>query len=442
MIPMSCDTMVALGTTTRKGQTLFAKNSDRPASECQPLVQYPQRQYAAGAQLQCQFVSMPQAGATWRHVGSRPYWCWGYEHGFNEHQVVIGNEALPSRLEEAQQGKLVGMEVLRLGLERGRTAAQAVEVMTDVISRYGQGKFANDAGVRTYDNGYIVADPHAAYVLETAGHEWAVQEVEGTCGISNVYSLESDWTALSPRAEDVASAAGWTRDGGKFNFADAFTGNSRSEGSGVMRRRRSCALLRQRRGTIETSTMMALLGDHGDGENPHEPLQTQISTSTSICVHGNIDGTGGNTAASLVADLCADGSRLPVYWCSMYSPCLGVFMPLFCEGNVPEVLGVGGERSSAASPWWLFHRLSQLVRRAPAERVAPVRARWAQLQGEFFASAYEMAQAGRDLLDEGRAGEAERQLTAYMHDNAAAVLQAVGAMIESFQEVPEGVPAT
>ena len=117
-------------------------------------------------------------------------------------------------------------------------------------------------------------------------------------------------------------------------------------------------------------------------------------------------------------------------------------MPLFCEGSIPEVLGVGGEKASAASPWWLFHRLSQLVRRAPAERVAPVRARWAQLQGEFFASAYEMAQAGRNLLDEGRAGAAERQLTAYMRNNAAAVLQAVGTMIESFQEVPEGVPAT
>ena len=117
-------------------------------------------------------------------------------------------------------------------------------------------------------------------------------------------------------------------------------------------------------------------------------------------------------------------------------------MPLFCEGSVPEGVGVGGERSSAASPWWLFHRLSQLGRRAPAERVAPVRARWAQLQGEFFASAYEMAQAGRDLLDEGRAGEAERQLTAYMRGNVEAVLQAVGAMIESFQEVPAGVPAT
>ena len=35
----SCDTLVALGPYTRDGRTLFAKNSDRPPTECQPLSQ-------------------------------------------------------------------------------------------------------------------------------------------------------------------------------------------------------------------------------------------------------------------------------------------------------------------------------------------------------------------------------------------------------------------
>jgi secernin len=122
-------------------------------------VQHPRRSHPPGTSLACQFVDMPQAETTWRHIGSRPYWCWGYEHGFNEHQVVIGNEALPSNVPTAQEAKLIGMELLRLGLERGCSAAEAVEVITGLVSRYGQGKFANEARVRTYDNGYIVADP-------------------------------------------------------------------------------------------------------------------------------------------------------------------------------------------------------------------------------------------------------------------------------------------
>ena len=42
----SCDTLVALGAETRSGRTLFAKNSDRPSTECQPLESVPPRRHA------------------------------------------------------------------------------------------------------------------------------------------------------------------------------------------------------------------------------------------------------------------------------------------------------------------------------------------------------------------------------------------------------------
>ena len=176
----SCDTMVALPGSTAGGQTIFAKNSDRPADECQPLVLRPAATHASGSVANCQFVNVEQAPVTYRHVGSRPWWCYGYEHGFNEHQVVIGNESLPSRLGHAPDARLVGMEVLRLALERARTAGEAVEVITGMVSRYGQGKFDNTDGVRTYDNIYLVADPREAYVVEAVCHEWAVKRVMGS----------------------------------------------------------------------------------------------------------------------------------------------------------------------------------------------------------------------------------------------------------------------
>lgn len=34
---LSCDTMVALGNSTKSGNVIFAKNSDRPLGESQPL---------------------------------------------------------------------------------------------------------------------------------------------------------------------------------------------------------------------------------------------------------------------------------------------------------------------------------------------------------------------------------------------------------------------
>ncbi|HJP32558.1 MAG TPA: C69 family dipeptidase [Candidatus Latescibacteria bacterium] len=439
MIPKGCDTMVALPAATAHGQTLFAKNSDRPWDECQPLELHERRYHEPGSVTRCQFVSLPEVEVTWRHVGSRPWWCWGYEHGFNEHQVVIGNEGLGSKFDSAPESRLIGMEILRLGLERGRTAREAVDWMTRAIDEYGQGKFDNDAGVRTYDNGYIVADPREAFVIETAGHEWAVQRVEGGLGISNVYSVETDAECLSARAESTAVERGWWSSAdGAFSFADAYSANDRSEGSGAMRRKRSCAVLGDRTGSIDTSVMMSLLRDHSDAGQPGEPFRTDL-TGKGICIHFNDGPKGGNTAASLVADLCADASRLPVYWCSFYSPCQAPFFPVFLQGALPEVLAIGGERSTADSPWWRFLDLAHLAREDAPHRVEAVRARWHEFETQLRQSAYTLAAETKQMIDAGDAAEAETKLSGYMADTVDRMLATAEELIREFQ--PAGIPS-
>ena len=432
-----CDTMVALGTATTDGQTIFAKNSDRPQDECQPLVQRDRAVYQADSEVRCQFVSLPQVNTTYRHVGSRPFWCWGYEHGFNEHQVVIGNEGLTSKIEHLEP-KLVGMEVLRLGLERARTAGEAVEVITDTVTRHGQGKFGNSAGVRTYDNGYLVADPHEAYVIETVGHEWAVKRVESALGISNVYSLRTDWDRLSPDAEAYAAGQGWWGEqSGGFDFGAAYSRDGDWNRSGSARRVRSCALLD--RNDVDVSTMMSILRDHFDESRSAELFGSEPAIGTGICMHSRIDGAEGRTAASLVADLCADSSRLPVYWCGLYSPCMGVFFPVFIEGKLPAVLAVGDAEPSIESPWWLFHQLSRAVAIDPEGRAPAVRDRWSSFQSQLVEAAYPMAHEARRLIDDGQDDAASRILSDYMNENVRRMLSIVSEMLESFgSAVPAG----
>lgn len=417
---LSCDTMVALPNSTRHGQTLFAKNSDRPEEECQPLVHRGRARHASDARTRCQFVELDQVSTTYGHVGSRPYWCWGYEHGFNEHQVVIGNEGLASKFPKFQEPKLVGMELVRLGLERGRSAGEAVDVMVSLISKFGQGEFRNRDGVRTYDNGYIVADPSEAYVIETAGHEWAVKKVESALGISNIHSIGTDWDRLSPLAEHHARENGWHTGEAQVNFAEAYCDfPARAEGRGMQRSARSCAVLNSHSGEIDTRTMMALLRDHSDGEIPEEPFCEEMPSSISICVH-YLGERRGNTAASLVADLCSDGSRLPVYWCSLYSPCLSVFLPMFIEGQVPRVLSIGSAQPSDESPWWLFRALERSVRRGDrfdSEAIDTTRSTWNQLQEELLESAYQIAAEGQELIDSGKRDVASQMLTEYMSRN-------------------------
>jgi secernin len=92
-----CDTWVALANVTTAEQVIFAKNSDRPIFDCQPLVYYPRQNWPAGSTAQLEYVTVPQPETTFATLGSSPYWCWGYEEGINEFGVVIGNEAIYTR---------------------------------------------------------------------------------------------------------------------------------------------------------------------------------------------------------------------------------------------------------------------------------------------------------------------------------------------------------
>ncbi len=431
----SCDTMVALGSSTRGGNTVFAKNSDRPQEEAQPLVMVPASSHGHHAvhdnrHAGAQFIEVPQVANTFRHVGSKPYWCSGYEHGFNEHQVVIGNESLPSRLPDANSPKLVGMEVLRLALERSRSAPEAVDVITGLVSEYGQGKFANGAGVRTYDNIYLVADPVSAYAVECVGNDWAVKQIEGFASISNVGQIGKDADRVSPGAKAQATRLGLfdMAFGESFDFAKAFADADRST-SGVKRQCRSETMLRAGAGQLDVRSLMQVLTDHSDGDNPEEPPVVDVAGDVSICLHRTAGDAMGASTASLVADLCATGERLPVYWCGMYSPCMTVFMPTFIEGELPISLSIGGHTPSDDSPWWDFYRLTHHGLRAGAEIRAEIRSELAVLQNELFESAYEVAEKGRELIGNGANGAAAELLTGYMAGNVERVISKVKSLI-------------
>jgi dipeptidase len=83
-------------------------------------------------------MSVPEAAPRAEVVLSRPAWMWGAEMGVNEHGVAIGNEAVFTRLPVAERG-LLGMDLVRLALERARSADDALELVTYALARHGQG---------------------------------------------------------------------------------------------------------------------------------------------------------------------------------------------------------------------------------------------------------------------------------------------------------------
>ncbi len=66
----------------------------------------------------------------------------------------------------------------RLGLERGSTAKEAMDVVTNMLDTHGQGGNCAEGTTMTYHNSFLIADRTEAWVVETAGVHWAAERVQ------------------------------------------------------------------------------------------------------------------------------------------------------------------------------------------------------------------------------------------------------------------------
>lgn len=188
-----CDSLVALGPTTDDGITLFAKNSDRPPSEVQ-VVEWSMPRVESSTV--CTYISVDGPDrSTNRCLISRPQWCWGAEHGVNEAGVAIGNHTIYTTLDpRGFPPALIGMDLVRLGLERASTARDSVEVITFLLERYGQGGSGHDLAAgrdKPYWSSFLIADPVEAWIVETSGTAWAAEQATETAALSNRTTIES-----------------------------------------------------------------------------------------------------------------------------------------------------------------------------------------------------------------------------------------------------------
>ncbi|KAF7668752.1 hypothetical protein LDENG_00284170 [Lucifuga dentata] len=270
MHPSSCDTFVALPPSTKGQRIIFGKNSDRPCDEVQEVVYFPSRDYSTGEKVECTYIEIEQAAHTYAVVLSRPAWLWGAEMGANEHQVCIGNEAVWGRATADDDEALLGMDLVRLGLERADTAEKAVDVMAELLEKYGQGgSCMEDECGFTYHNSFLISDRKEAWLLETSGKYWAAERVEGGHrNISNEYGITTKIDKEHAGMREYAQSKGWWDGKSQFNFTAVFswvsTASIDDAGS------RYCEgknLLEKHNGHITAETMMEILRDTDSGIN-------------------------------------------------------------------------------------------------------------------------------------------------------------------------------
>jgi secernin len=378
-----CDSLVALAASTARGATLFAKNSDRERNEAQGLEMSPPRR--GGGDLKLTYLTIPDAPQTHACLLSRPFWMWGAEMGANAHGVAIGNEALHAKTPAQRKRALTGMDLVRLGLERAASAAEAVEVMTGLLERYGQGGDCGHLGRFYYNNGFIIADAVEAYVLETAGRWWAVERVATHRALSNAYSIGRTYDAVSGDLAAHAALKGWTDAEGRFDVAGELLDPVRDAQSfGRGRCARGNLLLDGAAPRVTPGSMMAALRDHGEDAD-WSPANTRGRT---ICMHAAQGARRSQSVASMVSELRPGRT---VHWVTGTSaPCTSLFKPvlfepLLWETGLPPQGPAPGDRFDGKSLWWGHERLHRAMLRDLAAGLAAIAGERDALEAGFVA---------------------------------------------------------
>jgi secernin len=403
-----CDTLVALPGSTARGATLFAKNSDRERNEAQGLEMTPRR--VGGGSLKLTYLTIPDALETYACLLSRPFWMWGAEMGANEHGLTIGNEALHAKTPAQRKRALTGMDLVRLGLERAATAAEAVEVITGLLEQYGQGGDCGHLGRSYYDNGFIIADPDEAYVLETAGRWWAFERVRRHRALSNAYSIGKSFDAVSQDLAAHARAEGWTGFGGRFDVAAHLIDEGRDAVSfGRDRCARGNALLTKEAPWLGPSEMMAILRDHGAAPD-WSPANTVGRT---LCMHAAEGPRRGQSVGSMVSELRPGRT---VHWVTGTSaPCTGVFKPVLFETGLPVHEPEPNDWYDPQTLWWRHEELHRAMLRDLPAALAEIAGDRDRLEASFVAQVDAAFAGGPEALH-GAVFECWREAEAFEDD--------------------------
>jgi dipeptidase len=381
-----CDTFVALPGATSDGSVVFGKNSDREPNEAHEVVLVPAAAHAAGSEVRCTYRSIPQAPRTHAVLLAKPYWIWGAEMGANEHGLVIGNEAVFTKEPYEDTPGLIGMDLLRLALERADSARDGVDVITALLGEHGQGGNAGHTHKLRYHNSFLLADPEDAWVLETAGREWAAQRVTSFRSISNAITIGATYDLASDGLVARAVRKGWCKSPEDFHFARTYSDFLYTRFSAASPRQcRTTALLAAQRGAMTPALAMGVLRDHGrDDDTGWSPARGVLGQD--VCAHAGFGPVRvSQSTGSLVTHL-AMGAH--THWLTATSaPCTSVFKPVWFDAGLPDLGPAPTGRYDPATLWWRHEDLHREVLRDYVSRRPAFAREQAALEAELLAAA-------------------------------------------------------
>ncbi|MBD3195589.1 MAG: peptidase U34 [Candidatus Lokiarchaeota archaeon] len=380
-----CDTIVALGNSTKDGSVLFGKNSDREPNEAHNILYLPRKQHASDSEIECTYIKIPQVEETFEILLLKPWWMWGCEMGSNEFGVTIGNEAVWSK-EPYRDNGLLGMDLMRLALERSENAKKALEIIIELLSKYGQGGACGYTDKKLkYHNSFIIADPTEAWVLETADKFWIAEKVRDIRSISNTLTIGKEYDLIHPELINHAIKKGYCDTEHDFNFAECFIPRFNIKQIGAKGNvRKECTMnrLKQLKGKITPQFLMEILRNHNIKLSEKDHWDPSKGSMKSPCMHYTSFITPSQSTGSHIAHLKKD---IQVHWVTGTSaPCTSLYKPFFFpNGGLQLNQEVSEKHYNHNSLWWRHEKLHRLILMDYQKRLNMIRPERNKLEARF-----------------------------------------------------------
>ena len=386
-----CDTLIASKQATSDNIAIFAKNSDRPPNEGQHIVYVPAQSHAVGSRLKCTYIEIPQVEKTHAVLLSKPFWMWGAEMGVNEHGLVIGNEAVYSKVPANKTPALLGMDMLRAGLERAVTPREAVQVIIDLLEQFGQGgNSASHGETMYYHNSFLIANANETWLLETVDKQWAAKQISDVYSISNCFTLGGQFDIASTELVENAVQKGWVKSAAQFDYAGNYSDFIYTNfGKGRVRRATTTSLLETKKGNVTLESMMGILRHHDD---EHYDPQNSVAVMD-VCMHAGFGPIrGSQSTASLVVLL--DGNTPLIYVTGTSAPCTSIFKPMWMDTASSLNLGpVPASKYDSVSTYWAHERLHRATLLNYPERIKTYAGDRDELEKKFIQESRRLAKA-------------------------------------------------
>ncbi len=332
-----------------KGRIFFAKNSDREPDEPQLVEIIPAMDHIRGSRVKTTYIEIPQVEHTNAIIISRPYWMWGAEMGVNEYGVAIGNEAIFTKRKKGGSNGLIGMDLLRLALERSRDRFQASETIISLVKQYGQeGPCGHRNKKLRYDNAFLITDGEGALILEIYGKEWALKEIHHTASISNVINFTTDYDLASEGL--IENAPRKILEDGKLNIYKSYSDWLYTTFAGGKERKKLFRKLTKDKKNFTLTEVFEILRSHR-----RERFHPARGSNGDICMHtGDPLVRISQTAASLVVEY-EDDENFQVYATGTPLACTSFFIPVNFDSREFIPGDKAGYGIYTQGSWWWEH---------------------------------------------------------------------------------------